>query len=68
MYIKRIIALLAGFIIVLELAACQPVEYVRTGDPCNKIGATAKSKTGLVMVCKPPSKSDPTKQNRWRRP
>ena len=64
---KRTIALIAGLIITLALTACQ-VAYVRTGDPCDKIGSTARSKTGTVMVCKPPSKSDPTGQSRWRRP
>ncbi len=58
---------LAVLIVAAFLAGCTPA-YVRTGDSCSSAGAEAHTKTGLLVICKEPSKSDPTGKNRWRRP
>lgn len=60
-----VIGVVAGLLGALLLSGCGSA-YVRRGEPCDKVGATARGKNGAYYVCKAPAKSDPSGIPRWR--
>jgi len=65
-FIVRLTTVCWTIALIVMLTACTPAT-VRVGEPCETVGAESRTRQGAYVVCKAPTKTDPTAKARWRR-